>query len=57
LERACSLATASAEYRTIVERLNVEARYLPAETFRKMFEADSVENADALKRTGLAANR
>jgi tripartite-type tricarboxylate transporter receptor subunit TctC len=57
LERACSLATASAEYKTIVERLNVEARYLPAETFRKLFEADSVENADAIKRTGLAANR
>jgi len=57
LERACSLATASAEYRTIVERLNVESRYLPAETFRKMFEADSVENADAIKRAGLAANR
>ncbi len=29
LEKACAQATARAEYRTIVERLNVEARYLP----------------------------
>jgi len=57
LEKACSLATASAEYRTIVERLNVEARYLPAEPFRKLFEADSAESAEAIRRAGLAANK
>jgi tripartite-type tricarboxylate transporter receptor subunit TctC len=57
LEKACSQATASAEYRTIVERLNVEARYLKGEAFRKLFEADSVESTDAIKRAGLAANK
>src|SRR5262245_22557889 len=57
LEKACSLATASVEYRTILERLNVEARYLAAQTFRQLFEADSVASAEAIKRAGLAPNR
>jgi tripartite-type tricarboxylate transporter receptor subunit TctC len=56
LENACSLATKAAEYRAIVERLNAEARYLPADAFRKLFEADSLENAAAIKRAGLAVN-
>ena len=57
LEKACADATARAEYKTIAARLNVEARYLRGEAFRKMFDADSVENADAIRRLGLAANR
>src|SRR6266702_7835845 len=41
LEKACAEATARAEYQTIAARLNVEARYLPGDTFRKLFDADS----------------
>ena len=52
LERACQAATASAGYKTIADRLNVEARYLAGAAFRKLFDADSVENADAVKRIG-----
>ncbi len=57
LERACAQATATAEYKAIAARLNVEARYLPGEAFRNLFEADSVENADAIRRSGLAASK
>jgi tripartite-type tricarboxylate transporter receptor subunit TctC len=57
LEKACADATARAEYKAIAARLNVEARYLPGEAFRKLFEADSIENAEAIRRSGLAANR
>jgi tripartite-type tricarboxylate transporter receptor subunit TctC len=57
LEKACADATARAEYKTIAARLNVEARYLPGEAFRKLFDADSVENADAIKRAGMSTNK
>jgi len=57
LEKACADATARPEYKAIAARLNVEARYLPGEAFRKLFDADSVENADAIRRSGLAANK
>src|SRR5262245_37367698 len=57
LEKACADATARAEYKAIAARLNVEARYLPGEAFRKLFDADSAENADAIRRSGLAANK
>src|SRR2546430_6341401 len=57
LEKACAEATARAEYQTIAARLNVEARYLPGDTFRKLFDADSIDNAEAIKRAGLAANK
>lgn len=56
-EKACAKATASAEYRAILERLNVEARYLPGEAFRTLFEEDSVRSADAIRRAGLAASK
>jgi len=55
LEKACADATATADYKAIAGRLNVEARYLPGEAFRKMFDADSAANADFIKRAGLAA--
>jgi len=55
LEKACADATATADYKAIAARLNVEARYLPGEAFRKMFDADSAANADFIKRAGLAA--
>jgi tripartite-type tricarboxylate transporter receptor subunit TctC len=57
LEKACAQATAAPEYKAIVERLNAEPRYLPGEEFRRMFDADSVRSADAIKRAGLAGNR
>jgi tripartite-type tricarboxylate transporter receptor subunit TctC len=52
LEKACADATARPEYRTIADRLNVEARYLPGAGFRGLFDADSVANADAVHRIG-----
>jgi tripartite-type tricarboxylate transporter receptor subunit TctC len=57
LEKACAEATARAEYQTIAARLNVEARYLPGEAFRKLFDADSVDNAETIARAGLAAGK
>ena len=53
LEKACAQATATDAYKTIAGRLNVEARYLDGPAFRKLFEADSAQNADAIKRAGL----
>jgi tripartite-type tricarboxylate transporter receptor subunit TctC len=50
LEKACAQATASPDYKAIANRLNVEARYLPGAAFRKLFDADSIENADAVRR-------
>ena len=38
-------------------RLDVEARYLPGDAFRKLFDADSMENAAAIKGAGLAASK
>ena len=57
LEKACADATARAEYQTIAARLNVEARYLPSDAFRKLFEADSKENAEVIKRAGLTMTK
>ena len=57
LEKACAGATARAEYKAIAAKLNVEARYLAGDAFRKLFDADSLENADAIKRSGLATGK
>jgi tripartite-type tricarboxylate transporter receptor subunit TctC len=57
LEKACADATARAEYKTIAARLNVEARYLPGDSFRTLFEADSIENAAAIRGAGLATSK
>jgi tripartite-type tricarboxylate transporter receptor subunit TctC len=57
LEKACAEATARAEYKTIATRLNVEARYLPGDAFRKLFDADSIENAAAINDAGLATHK
>ena len=54
LEKACAAATARPEYKAIAARLNVEARYLPGAAFRKLFDVDSLDNADAVKRMGPA---
>ena len=39
LEKACA-DEQRAEYKAIAARLNVEARYLPGEAFRKLFDAE-----------------
>jgi tripartite-type tricarboxylate transporter receptor subunit TctC len=57
LEQACAKATAGDEYKAIVERLNATPRYLPGSAFRKMFDEDSVQSAEAIRRAGLAGNR
>jgi tripartite-type tricarboxylate transporter receptor subunit TctC len=57
LEKACAQATASEGYRTIVERLQSTPRYLPGTDFRKMFDDDSIQNAEAIRRAGLSANK
>jgi tripartite-type tricarboxylate transporter receptor subunit TctC len=57
LEKACADATARTEYKTIAGRLNVEARYLPGDAFRKLFDADSIENAETIRDAGLAASK
>src|SRR3954451_13433115 len=53
LEKACAAATAASDYKTIVERLGAEPRYLPGAAFRTMFEQDSVASAEAIKSAGL----
>ena len=57
LEKACAQASASEGYRTIVERLQTAPRYLPGAEFRKMFDDDSIQNAEAIRRAGLSANK
>jgi tripartite-type tricarboxylate transporter receptor subunit TctC len=54
LEKACAAATAADAYKAIAERLNATPRYLPGAEFRKLFDGDSVNNADAIRRAGLA---
>jgi len=55
LEKACAEATARPEYKAIAARLNIEARYLPGDAFGKLFDADSIENAETIKGAGLAS--
>jgi tripartite-type tricarboxylate transporter receptor subunit TctC len=57
LEDACASAAGRPEYRAIATRLNVEARYLSGDTFHKLFGADSLDNAEVIRRAGLAASR
>jgi tripartite-type tricarboxylate transporter receptor subunit TctC len=57
LEKACAQATATAEYKTIAARMNVEARYLDGTAFRNLFAEDARQNADAIKRAGLGAEK
>src|SRR5262245_57253314 len=57
LEKACAQATARPEYRTIVERLQTTPRYLPGTEFCKMFDEDTIQNADAIRRAGLSGNK
>jgi tripartite-type tricarboxylate transporter receptor subunit TctC len=57
LEDGCAKATAAPEYKAIVERLGADARYLPSAAFRRLFDQDSAQNAEAIRRVGLGGNR
>lgn len=57
LEKACAEATASADYKAVAKRTNIEARHAPGEAFKKMIEADWAANAEALARAGLATGK
>jgi tripartite-type tricarboxylate transporter receptor subunit TctC len=57
LEKACAQAAGADEYKAIAERLNATPRYLPGTAFRQLFDEDSIQNADAIRRAGLAGNR
>jgi tripartite-type tricarboxylate transporter receptor subunit TctC len=53
LQKACSEAVASEGYKSATEKLNATARYLPEGEFKAMFAADSVSNAEAVKKAGI----
>jgi tripartite-type tricarboxylate transporter receptor subunit TctC len=55
LEKGCATAVAAPDYKAIVERLGAEPRYLPGGPFRKMFDEDSLANANAIRGAGLGA--
>ncbi len=55
LQKACQDAVASDGYKAATEKLNATARFLPGPEFRKMFDADSKANAEAVKKAGLVA--
>jgi tripartite-type tricarboxylate transporter receptor subunit TctC len=53
LQKACSEAVTSEGYKSTTEKLNATARYLPEAEFKAMFAADSVRNAEAVKKAGI----
>jgi tripartite-type tricarboxylate transporter receptor subunit TctC len=53
LEKACADAVASEAYKATTEKLNATARFLSGKDFRKMFDDDSVANAEAVKKAGI----
>lgn len=53
LQKACAEAVASEGYKSATEKLNATARYLPEPEFKKMFEADSLRNAEAVRKAGI----
>ena len=46
-------AVASEPYKAATEKLNATARFLSGKDFRKMFDDDSVANAEAVKKAGI----
>jgi tripartite-type tricarboxylate transporter receptor subunit TctC len=54
LQKACAEAVASDGYKSASDKLNAIARYLPEAEFKALFEADSVRNAEAVKKAGIA---
>jgi tripartite-type tricarboxylate transporter receptor subunit TctC len=53
LEKACADAVAAEPYKAATEKLNATARFLSGKDFRKMFDEDSVANAEAVKKAGI----
>src|SRR5882672_4973740 len=53
LQKACSEAVASDGYKSASDKLNAIARYLPEAEFKALYEADSVRNAEAVKKAGI----
>ena len=53
LQKACAEAVASDGYKSASDKLNAIARYLPEAEFKALFEADSVRNAEAVKKAGI----
>ncbi len=53
LEKACETASASAEFKATIQKLNGVPRYLPGAAFKAMFQQDSLRNAAAVKAAGL----
>ncbi len=53
LEKACADAVAAEPYKAATDKLNATARFLSGKDFRKMFDEDSVANAEAVKKAGI----
>jgi tripartite-type tricarboxylate transporter receptor subunit TctC len=53
LQKACAEAVASDGYKSASDKLNAIARYLPEAEFKALYEADSVRNAEAVKKAGI----
>ena len=53
LEKACADAVASEPYKAATDKLNATARFLSGKDFRKMFDDDSVANAEAVRKAGI----
>src|SRR5712692_10650200 len=53
LQKACSEAVASDGYKSTSDRLNATARFLPEAEFKALYAADSVRNAEAVKKAGI----
>ena len=53
LQKACAEAVASDGYKSASDKLNAIARYLPESEFKALYEADSVRNAEAVKKAGI----
>ena len=53
LQKACAEAVASEGYKTATEKLNATARFLPGPSSRRCSTADSVRNAEAVKKAGI----
>jgi tripartite-type tricarboxylate transporter receptor subunit TctC len=51
--KACADAVASEGYKSASDKLNAIPRYLPEAEFKALFEADSVRNAEAVKKAGI----
>ena len=56
MQKACAEAVASEGYKSASDKLNATARYPPEAEFKALFEADSVRNAEAVKKAGISSS-